>query len=178
VCTNNGTTTIYDIETKQKLMTLRPRMSNQYLKNRATFDPYDELILSDGVLWDFKSGKEVHKFDKLNENLSGVFNPRSGLEIIANTEIWDVRTFHLLKTVRQLDQCLLKFTNDGSVIYGVKIEREEHPSGDGTISFRYSDTSFVVVDNLDDYSSIATIELKRYVFLEIVLSKLPFNILG
>lgn len=142
-------------------MSLKPRMSNQYLKNRATFDPYDELIMSDGVLWDFKSGKEVHKFDKLNENLSGVFNPKNGLEIISNTEIWDVRTYHLLKTVRQLDQCQLTFTNDGNIIYGVKIEREDTSHADGSTAFRHSDTSFVVIDNLDDYSSIATIELKR-----------------
>lgn len=144
-----------------KLLTLKPRMSNQYIKNRSTFDPYDELILSDGVLWDFKSGKEIHKFDKLNENLNGVFNPKNGLEIISNTEIWDVRTFHLLKTVRQLDQCSLTFTNDGQIIYGIKIDREEHPSADNQMTYRGGDTSFVVIDNLDDYSSIATIELKR-----------------
>lgn len=72
-----------------------------------------------------------------------------------------MRTFHLLKTVRQLDQCQLTFTNDGSIIYGVKIEREEHPNSDGTVTFRQADTSFVVIDNCDDYSSIATIELKR-----------------
>lgn len=146
-------------------MTLKPRMSNSYSKNRATFDPYDELILSDGVLWDFKSGKEVHKFDKLNENLNGVFNPKGGLEIISNTEIWDVRTFHLLKTVRQLDQCQLTFTNDGNIIYGVKIEREQLQA-DGTSAYKPGDTSFVVLDNLDDYSGIATIELKRYDFFQ------------
>lgn len=83
IATNSDTASVFDIETKTRLMTLKPRMSNQYLKNRATFDPYDELILSDGVLWDFKSGKEVHKFDKLNENLNGVFNPKNGLEIVS-----------------------------------------------------------------------------------------------
>ena len=31
--------------------------------------------------------KEIHKFDKLNQNLSGVFHP-SGLEIISNTEVF------------------------------------------------------------------------------------------
>jgi hypothetical protein len=61
-----------------------------------------------------------------------------------------------------LDQCQLTFTNDGNIIYGVKIEREDHSNADGALHFRQADTSFVVIDNLDDYSSIATIELKRY----------------
>ena len=154
---------VYDIEARKKIITLEPRMSNQYLKNRATFDNVDELILSDGVLWDFKSGKEIHKFDKLNENLNGVFNPRNTFEIISNTEIWDVRTFRLLKTVKQFDQCLLTFTNDSNIVYGYKIEREERPKEDAPNVFLHGDTSFIVMDN-SDYSSIATIDLKRYVF--------------
>lgn len=61
-------------------MTLSPTQSNQYNKNRATFNPTDELVLSDGVLWDVTSGKEIHKLDKLNQTLSGVFHP-NGLEV-------------------------------------------------------------------------------------------------
>lgn len=151
---------VYDIETKKRILTLHPRVSNAYLRNRATFDPFDDLILSDGVLWDFKSGKEIHKFDKLNENVNGVFNLKNGTEIISNTEIWDIRTFHLLKTVRQLDQCLVQFSNDSSIIYAYKIDREEHGT-DNPVQYRNGDTSFVVLDNYSDYSSIATIELKR-----------------
>ena len=48
--------------------------------------------------------KEIRKLDKLNSTMSGVFNP-NGLEIISNSEVWDLRTFHLLKTVPGLDQC-------------------------------------------------------------------------
>jgi len=32
-------------------------------------------VLSDGVLWDAIAGKEIHKFDKLNECVSGIFHP-------------------------------------------------------------------------------------------------------
>lgn len=71
---------VYDIATAQKLFTLTPTLSNQYTKNRATFNPTDELILSDGVLWDLGSNKQIHKFDKLNQTLSGVFHP-NGLEV-------------------------------------------------------------------------------------------------
>lgn len=61
-------------------MSLIPKHSNQYSRNRAAFDPTNELILSDGVLWDSTSGKEIHKFDKLNQNVSGIFHP-NGLEV-------------------------------------------------------------------------------------------------
>lgn len=73
---------IYDVQAGKAVMTLTPTLSNQYNKNRATFNPTDELVLSDGVLWDVASGKEIHKFDKLNQTLSGVFHP-NGLEVKA-----------------------------------------------------------------------------------------------
>jgi HIV-1 Vpr-binding protein len=144
---------MYDVETGKRIQSFEPRMSNQYIKNRATLDPTDSLVLSDGVLWDVNAGKEIHKFDKLNENINGVFHP-NGLEIICNSEVWDVRTFKLLKTVRAADQSWLTFTNDGNVIYGIKSSRET------TDGFKTGDTSFVTLD-AGDYSSIGTIELKR-----------------
>jgi HIV-1 Vpr-binding protein len=48
----------------------------------------------------------VRKLDKLNATLSGVFHP-NGLEIISSSQVWDIRTFQLLKTVAGLDQCLV-----------------------------------------------------------------------
>lgn len=74
-------------------MTLSPRHSNQYTKNRAAFDATNELVLSDGVLWDATSGKEIHKFDKLNQNVSGLFHP-NGLEV--NIYFFKLNKFSLL----------------------------------------------------------------------------------
>ncbi|XP_046399943.1 DDB1- and CUL4-associated factor 1 [Ischnura elegans] len=159
--TKGQTATIYDVATAQKLMTLFPVISNQYTKNRATFSPSDELILSDGVLWDASTGKKVHKFDKLNQTLSGVFHP-NGLEVVSNTEVWDLRTFHLLRTVPALDQCEVVFAPGGGVsvpptaIYTVSLEQEceEDPS---------FESSFKTLDAYD-YSSIATIDVKRNIY--------------
>ena len=64
---------------------LQPSSSNsyeryaRYAENRATMDPTEELVLSDGVLWDYRAPREIHKFDKLNQNLSGVFHPNGCL---------------------------------------------------------------------------------------------------
>lgn len=78
---------IYDIQTGQKLLTLyNPDLANNYKRNCATFNPTDDLVLNDGVLWDVRSAQAIHKFDKFNMNISGVFHP-NGLEVIVNTEI-------------------------------------------------------------------------------------------
>lgn len=85
---------IYDIQTGQKLLTLNdPGLANNYKRNCATFNPTDDLVLNDGVLWDVRSAQAIHKFDKFNMNISGVFHP-NGLEVIVNTEI--VSFTHLL----------------------------------------------------------------------------------
>lgn len=94
-----------------------PDLANYYQLNKATFHPMEELVLSDGILWDIRCRSPVHKFDKLNQQISGLFHPR-GLEVIINTEVWDIRKYHLLHTVPQLDQCKVVFSCNGDIIYG------------------------------------------------------------
>jgi DDB1- and CUL4-associated factor 1 len=48
--TKGETATVFDTRTGRELMTLTPSISNQYAKNRATFNPTDELVLS-GTLY-------------------------------------------------------------------------------------------------------------------------------
>lgn len=110
---------LYDINTGNVIRTFEDNLSNRYLKNRATMNYVDELILNDGVLWDIRVENPLHKFDKLNENVNGVFHPNSW-EIISNSEVWDLRNYHLLKTVPALDQCRIKFNKTGDVIFGGK----------------------------------------------------------
>lgn len=147
--------TIYDINTSQSIRNLNPTIFNQYNKNRATFCPTDELILSDGVLWDFRSSEQIHKFDKLNNTLSGVFHP-NGLEVVSNTEVWDLRTFHLLKTIPTLDQCQVKFSPQ-NVMYAFSIQTETMDDE------RVYDSSFKVLDSYD-YSSISTTDVRKSIY--------------
>lgn len=147
--TKSEVATIYDLNTGQKVSSFTPQIFNQYSKNRATYYPTDELILSDGVLWDVKSGREIHKFDKLNQAISGVFHP-NGLEVVSNTEVWDLRTFHLLRTVPALDQCQLTFSPQ-NVIYGISPEVENRLDFE-QINYSY-ESSFKTLDAYD-YASI------------------------
>ena len=78
---------LYDLTSGQLVQTFQDEnLSNRYVKNRATFHPTDDLILNDGVLWDVRSRSPVHKFDKFNQHINGVFHP-NGQEILANSEI-------------------------------------------------------------------------------------------
>jgi len=134
-----GIAKLYDLNTGQLTRTLKPNTCrNGYRANRATFDPTDSLILSDGVLWDYRAPKQLHCFDNLKQTRADVFHP-NGLEIIINTEVWDVRTFHLMRTVPFLDQCQVVFNSGGEVIYASE--------------FR---TKFQTLDS-SDYSRIASI---------------------
>lgn len=89
---------IYDIQTGQKTLTLNdPALANNYKRNCATFNPTDDLVLNDGVLWDVRASRAIHKFDKFNMNISGVFHP-NGLEVIINTEIVSSDLRHACQT--------------------------------------------------------------------------------
>lgn len=164
VGTKDGTAHIYDVGTGHCLTTLHDAdKASNYVRNHATFNPSDDLVLNDGVLWDVDTGKSIHKFDKFNANMSGVFHP-NGLEIIINSEVWDIRTYHLLHTVPALDQCEIRFNHAGNVIYGaiyhsddddIKADDSQQRSSFGS-SFRTFDGS--------DYSNIATVDVKKTIF--------------
>ena len=85
---------IYDTATGQRVPTLHDfNNTNNYSKNLASFNPTDDLVLSEGVLWDVKGKQVIHKFDKFSNFVSGVFQP-SGLEIIINSEIVSFSCFY------------------------------------------------------------------------------------
>ena len=143
--TKNEVATIYDISTGDRIRELRSGNSNNYMRNKATFDPTDDLVLNDGVLYDMRMGSEIRKLDKLNPNLSGVFNP-NGLEIVSNSEVWDLRTFHLLKTVPGLDQHEVIFSKSGEIIYAIHLGQEDEDDEKYDSAFKTFDAT--------DYSNI------------------------
>uniref|UniRef100_UPI003AAC6DC5 DDB1- and CUL4-associated factor 1-like n=1 Tax=Centroberyx gerrardi TaxID=166262 RepID=UPI003AAC6DC5 len=154
---------IYDIQTGQKTLTLNdPALANNYKRNCATFNPTDDLVLNDGVMWDVRASRAIHKFDKFNMNISGVFHP-NGLEVIINTEIWDLRTFHLLHTVPALDQCRVVFNSNATIMYGAMLQADEEDDAMDQQMKSPFGSSFRTFD-ATDYKPIATVDVKRNIF--------------
>ncbi|XP_022597901.1 DDB1- and CUL4-associated factor 1-like isoform X2 [Seriola dumerili] len=154
---------IYDIQTGQKTLTLNdPALANNYKRNCATFNPTDDLVLNDGVLWDVRVSRAIHKFDKFNMNISGVFHP-NGLEVIINTEIWDLRSFHLLHTVPALDQCRVVFNSNATIMYGAMLQADDEVDAMDQQMKSPFGSSFRTFD-ATDYKPIATVDVKRNIF--------------
>ncbi|KAK9529756.1 hypothetical protein VZT92_013830 [Zoarces viviparus] len=154
---------IYDIQTGQKTLTLNDAaLANNYKRNCATFNPTDDLVLNDGVLWDVRASGAIHKFDKFNMNISGVFHP-NGLELIVNTEVWDLRTFHLLHTVPALDQCRLVFNSNATIMYGAMLQADDEDDAMDQQMKSPFGSSFRTFD-ATDYKPIATVDVKRNIF--------------
>ncbi|XP_067935367.1 DDB1- and CUL4-associated factor 1-like isoform X1 [Watersipora subatra] len=150
---------VYDVATGVKISTFYDEnKSNNYVRNQATFNCTDDLVLSDGVLWDVDSGKAIHKFDKFNPQVSGLFHPL-GLEVVINSEIWDLRTFKLLHTVPALNQCLVRFSNDSSILYASVIAHDDEEE-EGSIKRNPYGSSFRTFDSRN-YSCLATTDLQR-----------------
>uniref|UniRef100_A0A672HQR8 DDB1- and CUL4-associated factor 1 n=1 Tax=Salarias fasciatus TaxID=181472 RepID=A0A672HQR8_SALFA len=154
---------IYDIQTGQVTLTLNnPDLANNYKRNCATFNPTDDLVLNDGVLWDVRTAQAIHKFDKFNMNISGVFHPNEKAFLKLKLQ-WDLRTFHLLHTVPALDQCRIVFNNNGTVIYGAMLQADDE---DDMMEMQMKSpfgSSFRTF-NATDYKPIATIDVKRNIF--------------
>jgi len=108
---------IYSTETGQAIVTLSDPSSNHYENNVACFNLTDDLVVNDGILWDPRVPKKIHRFDKFSNYACSKFHP-NGLEIIVNSEIWDMRTFKLLRTCQALDQTQITFNSHRDIIYG------------------------------------------------------------
>ncbi|XP_076063100.1 lisH and WD40 domain-containing protein mahjong isoform X2 [Oratosquilla oratoria] len=145
-----------DLNTGQVIREFTPRLSNHYRNNKAVLDPTDDLVLTDGVLFDVRAGIQIHKFDKINPILNGIFHC-NGVEIISSSEIWDLRTFHLLRTVPTLNHCDVTFNNAGDVIFGITAGDLDDSHTENAF-----ESSFKTVD-ATDYSSIATVDVRRIV---------------
>ncbi len=68
---------------------------------------------------------------------------------MSNTEVWDLRTFHLLRTVPSLERCEVKFNFLGSVIYAVSMEQEIEEDTSHESSFKTLDAT--------DYANIGNV---------------------
>lgn len=75
------------------------------------------------------------------------------VQILSNTEVWDLRTFHLLRTVPSLERCEVQFNSFGSTIYAISMEQETDEDASYESSFKTFDAS--------DYANIGNTSLHK-----------------
>lgn len=86
------------------------------------------------------------------------------LQVIINSEVWDLRKFRLLRSVPSLDQTIITFNASGDVIYAIlRRNVEEVTSAFNTRRTKHSlFSAFRTVDAVN-YADIATIPVDRCV---------------
>ncbi|XP_058091268.1 DDB1- and CUL4-associated factor homolog 1 isoform X2 [Magnolia sinica] len=127
------------------------------------FSPSDTMLLWNGVLWDRRVSRSVHRFDQFTDYGGGGFHP-AGNEVIINSEVWDLRKFKLLRSVPSLDQTVITFNGAGDVIYAI-LRRNLEDIASAVHTRRVRHPLFAAFRTVDavTYTDIATIPVDRCV---------------
>jgi DDB1- and CUL4-associated factor 1 len=86
------------------------------------------------------------------------------LQVILNSEVWDLRKFKLLRSVPSLDQTVIKFNGTGDVIYAI-LRRNLDDVTSSINARRVRHPLFPAFRTIDavTYSDIATVQIDRCV---------------
>lgn len=100
-----------------------PRLASGALRSlNVSFSPAENhLVLCDGVLWDDREPSVVHRFDRLSHGGSnlGAFHP-NGIDVLLDGTVWDLRTQSLRTMMPGVEQCAVKFSASGDVLYAYR----------------------------------------------------------
>jgi HIV-1 Vpr-binding protein len=149
----NYSTLIYDTETCQEVFVLKdPAQINSKCAPKFSCD--DDLVLSSGMLWDYRMRRHIHRFDRLSDIGDEQFHP-NGCEVFIASDIWDLRTFKLRTTCSLLANDLC-FNKAGDVVFSLS----HQPDFPEKVDQKNALKSFRVIDAVD-YELIAEITLEN-----------------
>ncbi|KAK9811850.1 hypothetical protein WJX72_011159 [[Myrmecia] bisecta] len=167
---------IYDVATCSALLTLDDANAGTGSGERSwrsgrdsmCYSPSDELLLWGPQLWDPRAPRAIHRFDQFSDMTGGGTFQMAGLEIIMNSEVWDLRTFKLLRSAPCLDATTLTFNAAGDVMYAT-LRRTTDDLGNALHPRRAKHalhTAFRTVD-ATDYTEIATLDADQRCVLDL-----------
>lgn len=150
---------VYDLETGRLVTKLsHPTLSSRYARHRACFAPHDSnLVLHDGLLWDVRARRHIHKFDKLSQNGRATFRP-DGTHVAIDAAVWDMRTFKLFLTCQAFGGADVIFDKASSVAYSYYPDRTDDRQA-----------SIFTVTDASDYSNITTQDLLPHRIVDLAL---------
>jgi HIV-1 Vpr-binding protein len=121
-CVPSRAACIFDCSTKALLHTLHDGVGPAGARASAWADVAwsadERSLLWGGALWDARAGAPlVHRFDQVSEAAgASVFHP-NGLAAVLGTEMWDLRTLRLIRSMPQLAGTDIRFGCNGKVGY-------------------------------------------------------------
>ncbi|GBG30045.1 DDB1- and CUL4-associated factor 1 [Hondaea fermentalgiana] len=150
---------VYDLQTGRFVSRLsHVKLSSRYQWHRACFAPHDSnLVLHDGLLWDVRAHRHIHKFDKFTEYGRATFRP-DGTHVAIDTAVWDMRTFKLFVMCEAFAGAVVKFDSTSSVAYSY------YPP-----LFEEKQMSVFTVTDASDYSNITTQDLQPHRIVDLAL---------
>ena len=117
------------------------------------------LVLWGNTLWDVRLPHPVRTFDAFSDGGGACFHPR-GDEVVLNSEVWDLRSEKLLRSVHALDGCKLSWTRTGDcAVASYRPPRDESILGAVRKTKHPLRCSFRAVDGANDYAEIATVDV-------------------
>eukprot|EP00008_Paramoeba_atlantica_P013910 CAMPEP_0201475460 /NCGR_PEP_ID=MMETSP0151_2-20130828/887_1 /ASSEMBLY_ACC=CAM_ASM_000257 /TAXON_ID=200890 /ORGANISM="Paramoeba atlantica, Strain 621/1 / CCAP 1560/9" /LENGTH=663 /DNA_ID=CAMNT_0047855561 /DNA_START=113 /DNA_END=2102 /DNA_ORIENTATION=+ len=169
LCTSTSKNFIVDLTTKKTTMVFtdpyKQRDPEYFTEIKsvsgpsAVFDPSGDLILHGTTLWDARQAKVIHHFDRFTKLGSSQFHPTT-LEVIINSQVWDLRTFKLLRTCAALEQSKLTFNSMGDVAFSI-LRNLPNSSSRQPLETPFT-KCFRTVD-LTNYQLICSNDLERYI---------------
>ncbi|KAF1741423.1 hypothetical protein MXB_106, partial [Myxobolus squamalis] len=120
------TVNMFDIEKSNLIRDFYDETSQSFSRiNSIALNGSDNILLSNGYLFCIRSGKLINHFDRFSPHISGIFMP-SNIEILINTELWDLRTFKLLDRALHLKNVAVKRTFNDDILFGESVRKDYH----------------------------------------------------
>ena len=138
--------------------------SNRRFADTAVGSVGSSLVLWGNTLWDIRLPHPIRTFDSFSDGGGCSFHPR-GDSIVLNSEVWDLRSDKLLRSISSLDGCSLNWTNNWDVgLVFVRLPKDESIVTSSRKTKHPLRNSFRTVDGAaNDFSEIATIDVDRNV---------------
>ncbi|KAK9813653.1 hypothetical protein WJX73_001935 [Symbiochloris irregularis] len=144
--------------------------SGRLSKDTVCFNGAGDLLLHGPLLWDWRCPQRVHCFDVFSDTPgSGSFQP-SGLEVVLNSEVWDLRTLRLLRSVPCLDGTVLTWTGSGDAAFASlrRMTDDLHSPVSARRARHSLHTAFRTVDACG-YTEIATVGMDGRMVLDLAV---------
>ncbi|KAF1743268.1 hypothetical protein MXB_1301 [Myxobolus squamalis] len=132
--------------------------------NSIQIDRSEHLVLINEDIFCIRSGKLIHSFERFCPHISGIFM-NNDINILINSELWDLRTLNLLDSIDHLKNIAIKTTMNDDILIGRSVRDNFCIHNFGHHDYNWSNFrslygKFVALYNGKDFSQLSNISFK------------------